>query len=100
MLNNTQNHTHTHTNYCQQQQQLEDGYQFLLVQLLAVRKPCHRAIKVNTIRMHELIWLIREVELWAETCHTLGLTSRLHNLFLLYLWRPGAPAALDKMDGT
>lgn len=62
--------------------------------------PCHRAIKVNTIRMHELIWLIKEVELWAETCHTLGLTSRLRNVFLLCLWRAGPPAALDKMDGT
>lgn len=50
--------------------------------------------------MHELIWLIKEVELWAETCHTLGLTSRLHNVFLLCLWRAGPPAALDKMDGT
>lgn len=79
-----------------QQQQLDDGYQFLLVQLLS----CHGAIKVNTIRMHERIWLIKEVELWAETCHTLGLTSRLHNVFLLCLWRPIPTAALDKMDGT
>lgn len=48
--------------------------------------------------MHQVIWIIKDLKLWAEKCHILGLKNRLYNLILFVSLETAPLPALNKMD--